>query len=155
RNVHDIAEDRWRTQPAFLEAGIAVVNRGLVRVPPADLEAAFRQLDKQSSGATGGLQHTAEAPVGMEIEATPPKYAIKGGANSEHEIVVLRIVVHCPVNGHREVIRLRKQDLRSATSRRCALRNIGKQSSKSPTGKKVDWPVLAKRRRASRGPRTA
>jgi hypothetical protein len=55
------AEDSWRRQPAFLEAAIAVVNRGAVRVPAADAEAALHQLDEQASRATGGLEHTADA----------------------------------------------------------------------------------------------
>jgi len=137
RNVHDITEDRWRSQPAFLEAGIAVVNRGTARVPPADLEAAFRQLDKQSSGATGGLKHTADATLGMNIEAILQEFALTAGANSEHQIVILRIVVQCPVNGHREVIRLRKQDPKERDELEMLLEEYCPIKQAAPTGKKA------------------
>jgi hypothetical protein len=85
---------------------------------------------RESSGATGGLKHTADATFGMKIEAALQEFALKAGANSEHEIVILRIVVQCPVNGHREVIRLRKQNPKERVSWRCSLRNIGKQAIK-------------------------
>jgi hypothetical protein len=102
------------------------------------LEAAFRQLDKQPSGATGGLKHTADATFGMKIETTHQKFALTAGANSEHEIVVLRIVVHCPVNDHREVIRLRKQDPKERDKLEMLLEEYWQAIKQAaPTGKKA------------------
>lgn len=64
-NVHDVAEGGRGGQAASLEAPVAVIDRSATRVPSGDLKSALRQLDEQSSGATGRLEHTVHTTAGI------------------------------------------------------------------------------------------